>query len=49
MPSSTNSKDWTNESVVAARLRMDVTMTKGLAEALTKQIAAIEGSQDTLG
>jgi len=45
VPKSASGKEWTNESVVTARLRMDVTMAKAFAEGLTKQIAMIEGAQ----
>ena len=48
LPMSANGTDWTTTALITARLRMDVTMAKALAEGLTKQIAMIEASQGTV-
>ena len=37
--------DWTNQAVVTARLRMNITMAKAFAEGLMKQIAWIENAK----
>ena len=48
LPRSTDGINWTNDAVVTARLRMDITMAKVFAEGLLKQVAMIEGSQGTM-
>ena len=48
LPRSTDGLTWTNDAMVTARLRMDVTMAKVFAEGLLKQVAMIEGSQRTM-
>lgn len=48
VPRSTDGTHWTNDAVVTARLRMDVTMAKAFADGLMKQVAMIEGSQGSL-
>ncbi len=48
MPKSTNGTDWTNDALVTARLRMDISMVKAFAEGLLKQAAMIEGAGGTM-
>ncbi len=45
---SANGKDWSNEAVITARLRMDLTLAKAFADGLAKQIAMIEGADSVM-
>ena len=48
LPISPNGTDWTTTALITARLRMDVTMAKALADGLTKQIAMIDAAHGTM-
>ncbi len=48
IPKPTNGTEWANEGVVTARLRMDISMAKALAEGLLRQIAMIEAANGTV-
>ena len=48
IPKPIDSKDWVNEGVVTARLRMNLPMARAFAQGLLKQIAMVEAHEGTV-